>query len=54
MNDYVGYYHDDRTHLALEKGTPAGREAGKNPGPGRRVVSMPRIGGLRHRYDLAA
>ena len=27
MNEYVRYYHEDRTHLALAKGTPAGREA---------------------------
>jgi transposase InsO family protein len=54
MNEYVRYYHEDRAHLALAKETPAGREAGKNPGPGHRVVSMPRIGGLHHRYDLAA
>ena len=26
MNEYVRYYHDDRTHLALEKGTPAARD----------------------------
>ena len=25
MSEYVRYYNDDRTHLALEKGTPAGR-----------------------------
>ena len=25
LADYVGYYHDDRTHLGLEKGTPNGR-----------------------------
>jgi transposase InsO family protein len=54
MNDYVRYYHIDRTHLALAKGTPAGREAGKNPDRGCRVESMPRLGGLHHRYDLAA
>ena len=54
MNDYVRYYHDDRTHLALAKGTPAGREAENNPGAGRKVISMPRLGGLHHRYDLAA
>jgi transposase InsO family protein len=54
MNDYVRYYHDDRTHLALAKGTPAGREAENNPGAGRRVGSMARLGGLHHRYDLAA
>jgi putative transposase len=25
LADYVSYYHDDRTHLGLEKGTPNGR-----------------------------
>ena len=54
MNDYIRYYHEDRTHLALAKGTPGSREAEKNPGVGRKVVSMPRLGGLHHRYDLAA
>jgi putative transposase len=54
MNEYVRYYHEDRTHLALAKGTPAGREARKNPGIDRRIISMPRFGGLHHRYDLAA
>ena len=34
MNEYVLYYLEDRTHLALEKGTPAGREAGEDPGGG--------------------
>ena len=54
MNEYIAYYHEDRTHLALDKGTPAAREARKNPGVGREVVSIPRVGGLHHRYDLAA
>jgi transposase InsO family protein len=54
MRNYVSYYHDDRTHLALAKETPAGRVAEKNPGVGRRIVSTPRLGGLHHRYDLAA
>ena len=54
MNDYVRYYHEDRTHLALAKGTPAGREAQRSPEGHNRVVSMPRLGGLHHRYDLAA
>jgi len=31
MHEYVRYYHDDRTHLALAKGTPAGRKVGRNP-----------------------
>jgi transposase InsO family protein len=54
MTDHIRYYHDDRTHLALAKGTPSGRRAENKPGAARRVVSMPRIGGLHHRYDLAA
>jgi transposase InsO family protein len=54
MKEYIRYYHEDRTHLALGKGTPAGREAEKSPEVGGRVLSMPRLGGLHHRYDLAA
>jgi transposase InsO family protein len=54
MSEYVRYYHDDRTHLALEKGTPAGRRAEIQHNASCRVVSMPRLGGLHHRYDLAA
>jgi transposase InsO family protein len=54
MSEYVRYYHDDRTHLALAKETPSGREAENHPGAGCKVVSMPRLGGLHHRYDLAA
>jgi hypothetical protein len=53
MNEYVRYYRD-RTHLALAKETPAGRKAEENSGPSSKVVSMPSLGGLHHRYDLAA
>jgi hypothetical protein len=54
MSEYIRYYHDDRTHLALAKGTPAGRGAKTNPNADCKVVSMPRLGGLHHRYDCAA
>jgi transposase InsO family protein len=54
MNGYVRYYHDDRTHLALDKGTPAGREAQTKSTVGSGVIAMPRLGGLHHRYELAA
>ncbi len=54
MTEYVCYYHDDRTHLGLAKQTPDGREAKTNLAASFRVVSMPRLGGLHHRYDLAA
>jgi len=54
MNEYVRYYHEDRTHLALAKETPADRLAAKSPHASSGVVSLPRLGGLHHRYDLAA
>ena len=54
MNEYVRYYHEDRTHLALAKETPAGRKAVTNSGIGGRIMAMPRRGGLHHRYDVAA
>ena len=54
MNDYIRYYRYDRTHLGLAKETPGGRKAAKNSAPDRKVVSMPRLGGLHHRNDLAA
>ena len=51
--EYVHYYHLDRTHLGLGKDTSCCRSEGK-PIPDSRVVSRPRLGGLHHRYDLAA
>jgi len=54
MGEYVLYYHDDRTHLGLDKQTPAGRKAVASSGDGGKVISIPRLGGLHHRYDLAA
>jgi hypothetical protein len=54
MNEYVCYYHDDRTHLGLDKETPAGREAREGAKTSSKVVSMPRLGGLHYRYNLAA
>jgi hypothetical protein len=54
MNEHIRYYHEDRTHLALAKGTPAGREAASNSEVGSRIIAMPRLGVPHHRYDLAA
>ncbi|HXB63145.1 MAG TPA: integrase core domain-containing protein [Acidobacteriaceae bacterium] len=54
MTEYVRYYHEDRTHLGLGKETPAGRIAAKDSDVSCGVVSTPRLGGLHHRYDLAA
>ena len=54
MTEYVRYYHEDRTHLALEKRTPAGRAAAVDTDATCEVFAMPRVGGLHHRYSLAA
>jgi putative transposase len=53
LSEYIRYYHTDRTHLGLEKDTPHPRPAAKSARPFN-VVSFPRLGGLHHRYDLAA
>jgi putative transposase len=54
MTEYVRYYHDDRTHLGLDKQTPAGRKSATGTTRGAKVISMSRLGGLHHRYNLAA
>lgn len=51
LSDYAAYYHEDRTHLGLDKQTPTGRKRAAGVG---RVLAQPRLGGLHHRYDRAA
>jgi len=53
LSEYVRYYHADRTHLGLQNETPGRRKTAVSSGDCR-VVSLPRLGGLHHRYDLAA
>lgn len=50
LREYVGYYHDDRTHLGLCKEAPAGRPTTPRPSDEATVVALPRVGGLHHRY----
>jgi putative transposase len=54
MGEYVRYYQEDRTHLGLAKDTPVGRPVEIQSGVARTIQSSPRIGGLHHRYNLAA
>jgi putative transposase len=51
LSEYVSYYHEDRTHLGLGKGTPGCRTPCVTSG---RLLSSDRLGGLHHRYDRAA
>ena len=48
LQSYLRYYHRSRTHLALEKDAPETR-AIQPPGLGR-IVALPQVGGLHHRY----
>jgi putative transposase len=54
LRDYVRYYHEDRTHLGLGKDTPGGRVAASTVPSASKIVSLPRLGGLHHRYMVAA
>jgi len=51
LRDYVNYHHDDRIHDSLEKDTPNRRLVEQKPAANSIVVSMPRLGGLHHRYS---
>ena len=51
LNDYVTYYHADRTHLGLQKDTPLGRPTMPKPSEDAKLVSLSRVGGLHHRYE---
>jgi len=48
--EYMDYYHEDRTHIGLEKTTPARRPVEACPNQARKALALPRIGGLHHRY----
>ena len=52
MKSYVQYYHETRTHLALEKDTAASRSV--HPPELGQVVALPQVGGLHHRYERRA
>ena len=48
LSRYFAYYHQARTHLALDKDTPDVRPI-EFPETGR-IRQMPEVGGLHHRY----
>ena len=52
LQRFVDYYHRSRTHLGLEKDAPEPRPI--QPADMGRVVSMPEVGGLHHRYERRA
>jgi putative transposase len=52
LTDYITYYMRSRTHLGLDKDSPTPR-AVMPPSAGR-VVAVPAVNGLHHRYDRVA
>ena len=54
MSEYVRYYLEDRTHLGLAKDRPAGRPTATGSAVESKIRSFPRLGGLHHRYAVAA
>jgi hypothetical protein len=52
LSTYIAYYHQTRTHLSLDKDCPEPR-AVMPPRIGR-VVAIPQVRGLHHRYERLA
>ncbi len=49
---FLAYYHQTRTHLSPDKDAPEPRPV-QDRGLGR-VISIPEVGGLHHRYERRA
>jgi putative transposase len=52
IRSYLAYYHGSRTHFSLAKDTPERRAV--QPPALVRVVAIPQLGGLHHRYERRA
>jgi len=50
IEPFVASYNADLTHLGVGKDSPCGRPVEQRPGATTNVVSLPRVGGLHHRY----
>jgi putative transposase len=49
LREYVGYYNAERVHTSLQD-APVGRPLDSRPSASAKVVGLPRVGGLHHRY----
>lgn len=52
LRRYVEYYERSRTHLALHKDAPVSRSI--SPPTDGRIIAIPQVGGLHHRYERTA
>jgi len=51
LSSYFAYYHHDRTHYSLGKDAPFARPVEPRPAKAAKVIELPRVGGLHHRYE---
>jgi len=51
LKSYFDYYHEDRTHLGLEKDPPIERPISNQRSTSAQLLELPRLGGLHHRYE---
>ena len=54
VREHINYYHEDRTHDGLGKYTPDRRLVERRKCRTTELISLPRLGGLHHRYKRAA
>ncbi len=52
LRAYFRYYHESRTHLSLDRNSPIKRAV--EPPERGKVIAIPQVGGLHHRYRRAA
>ena len=52
LKDYFAYYHESRPHLSLKRNAPVPRQI--VPAERGKVIAIPQVGGLHHRYTRAA
>jgi transposase InsO family protein len=52
LSSYVDYYQRTRTHLSLDKDCPDARPI--QPPNSSKVIAIPQVGGLHHRYERLA
>jgi len=50
LNKYVDYYNHSRTHYSLDQDCPTPRPQ-QSLNDGNRIISIPQVGGLHHRYE---
>ena len=50
LEEYIDYYHHDRTHYNLGKDPPISRPVQKKESQYDKVIALPRVGGLHHKY----